>query len=176
MDTTGPPYPGRQSSTEDWSSKESHKEDPLALHNLPTGSASHHERIAPSSPPMAGGGTAKTTSSDLHKTTSDLERARSFLGLHPTAPVIEEHDTAEHSSLWWSKIRITLKEPFAEFFGVFIMVLFGDGSVAQVLLSAGETSAPGGNGYGSYQSISWGWGLGVMLGIYVAGDSGAYLK
>lgn len=44
------------------------------------------------------------------------------------------------------------------------MVLFGDGSVAQVLLSAGEKSAPGMDGYGSYQSINWGWGLGVMLG------------
>jgi aquaglyceroporin related protein len=56
------------------------------------------------------------------------------------------------------------------------MVMFGDGSVAQVLLSTGQTTAPGGNGFGSYQSISWGWGLGVMLGIYVAGDSGAYLN
>lgn len=58
---------------------------------------------------------------------------------------------------------------FAEFFGVFIMILFGNGSVAQVLLSTGETTAPGGNGFGSYQSINWGWGIGVMLGIYVAG-------
>lgn len=56
------------------------------------------------------------------------------------------------------------------------MILFGDGAVAQVLLSTGQTTAPGGNGFGSYQSISWGWGLGVMLGIYVAGDSGAYLN
>jgi aquaglyceroporin related protein, other eukaryote len=32
------------------------------------------------------------------------------------------------------------------------------------------------DGFGSYQSISWGWGLGVMLGVYVAGDSGAYLN
>ena len=56
------------------------------------------------------------------------------------------------------------------------MVMFGDAAVAQVLLSTGEQTAPGGNGFGNYQSINWGWGLGVMLGIYVAGDSGAYLK
>ena len=56
------------------------------------------------------------------------------------------------------------------------MVMFGDAAVAQVLLSAGQTSAPGGNGFGDYQSINWGWALGVMLGIYVAGDSGAFLK
>lgn len=56
------------------------------------------------------------------------------------------------------------------------MVMFGDASVAQVLLSTNQQTAPGGDGYGNYQSINWGWGLGVMLGIYVAGDSGAYLK
>lgn len=55
-----------------------------------------------------------------------------------------------------SRIRFVLREPLAEFFGVFIMVAFGDGSVAQVLLSAGEKAAPGMNGFGAYQSISWG--------------------
>jgi len=55
------------------------------------------------------------------------------------------------------------------------MVAFGNASVAQVLLS-GDTTAPGGTGFGQYQSINWGWGIGVMLGIYVAGDSGAYLN
>lgn len=56
------------------------------------------------------------------------------------------------------------------------MVMFGDGGVAQVLLSQGMSTAPGAMGYGNYQSISWAWGLGVMLGIYVAGDSGAFLN
>ena len=50
----------------------------------------------------------------------------------------------------WSQIRYTLREPFAEFWGVFILVMFGDGSVAQVVLS--------GEAKGNYQSISWGWG------------------
>lgn len=54
------------------------------------------------------------------------------------------------SKLWWSKVRHELREPLSEFFGVFIMILFGDGVVAQVVLSSGEK--------GSYQSISWGWG------------------
>ncbi|PGH10586.1 hypothetical protein AJ79_05409 [Helicocarpus griseus UAMH5409] len=68
----------------------------------------------------------------------------------------------------WCRIRHTLREPFSEFFGVFILVLFGDGSVAQVVLSGGEK--------GDYQSISWGWGLGVMLGVYCSGISGAHLN
>lgn len=70
--------------------------------------------------------------------------------------------------LLWSRIRHSLREPFAEFFGVFILILFGDGVVAQVVLSNGTK--------GDYQSISWGWGLGVMLGVYTAGISGAHLN
>ncbi|KAF2099448.1 aquaporin [Rhizodiscina lignyota] len=115
------------------------------------------------------------------KTSENISGIRSALGLHSNAPIAEEHDLAEHQDLMWSRVKLALREPLAEFFGVFILVLFGDGSVAQVLLSnkAGtstQTTAPGGSGFGAYQSISWGWGLGVMLGIYVAGDSGAYLN
>ncbi|EDN03338.1 hypothetical protein HCAG_01203 [Histoplasma mississippiense (nom. inval.)] len=68
----------------------------------------------------------------------------------------------------WSRIRYKLREPFAEFVGVFILVLFGDGSVAQVILSDRKK--------GDYQSINWGWGLGVMLGVYCSGISGAHLN
>lgn len=70
--------------------------------------------------------------------------------------------------LAWSRIRHYMREPFSEFWGVFILIMFGDGVVAQVVLSQGKK--------GEYQSISWGWGLGVMLGVYVAGISGAHLN
>ncbi|MCJ1255778.1 hypothetical protein MMC24_003595 [Lignoscripta atroalba] len=115
------------------------------------------------------------TSEDEHKL-SQFASIRSRLGLHPNPPVDEEHKVQEHQNLQWSRIRLVLREPFAEFWGTFIMVLFGNGSVAQVLLSTGQATAPGGNGFGDYQSISWGWGIGVMLGVYVAGDSGGYLN
>src|SRR5947209_1914825 len=72
------------------------------------------------------------------------------------APVHEDHQDRIHHQLLWSRIRLTLREPFAEFCGTAIMVFFGNGSVAQVLLSVGNKAAPGGNGYGAYQSISWG--------------------
>lgn len=91
------------------------------------------------------------------RTSSSLTRSRSIIGLHPDAPIDEEHDHGPASELLWSKIRAVLREPFAEFWGVVIMVMFGDGSVAQVLLSTGQATAPGGNGYGSYQSINWGY-------------------
>ena len=51
--------------------------------------------------------------------------------------------------LLWSRGRRYLREPFSEFFGTFILVMFGDGVVAQVVLSDGKK--------GDYQSICWGW-------------------
>jgi hypothetical protein len=82
---------------------------------------------------------------------------RSALGLHEKPPVHEDHEDHIHHQLLWSRIRLTLREPFAEFWGTAIMVFFGNGSVAQVLLSVGNKAAPGANGYGAYQSISWGY-------------------
>ncbi|KAK5715929.1 glycerol channel [Elasticomyces elasticus] len=153
---------GRSDSIASKSSKDDH---PNALGNLPTASASNAAYM------NENGQTTTAT-----KTTSDMKQTRGMLGLHPQAPIDEEHDYAEQQEWWWARTRIALREPFAEFFGTFILVLFGDAAVAQVLLSAGQTSAPGADGYGNYQSINWGWGLGLMLGIYVAGDSGAYLN
>lgn len=56
----------------------------------------------------------------------------------------------EEPYLAWPRFRATMQEAFSEFFGVMIMILFGDGSVAQVTLSD--------NMKGEYQSITWGWG------------------
>ncbi|KAL1622904.1 glycerol channel [Neofusicoccum ribis] len=80
--------------------------------------------------------------------------------------VIVEQDT--RPTLLWSRIRRIHKEAFSEFIGTFILIMFGDGVVAQVVLSGGEK--------GDYQSISWGWGLGVMLGVYCSGYSGGHIN
>jgi aquaglyceroporin related protein len=50
----------------------------------------------------------------------------------------------------WSKVRTYCRDAFSEFLGTMILILFGDGVVAQVVLSKGQK--------GDYQSISWGWG------------------
>ena len=153
-----------QPSPEDWSSKESGaNKDDLAPANTGTTATSGDVR-------------KRTSSLEAPKTSSGLVGVRSKLGLKPEAPIDEEHDESEHSNLWWPKIRVSLKEPFAEFWGTFILVLFGDGGVAQVLLSTDQKYAPGGDGFGNYNNINWAWGIGVMLGIYVAGDSGAFIK
>ena len=65
----------------------------------------------------------------------------------PQTPVEYVHQEPE---LLWCKIRRHLQDPFSEFFGTMVMILFGDGVVAQVVLSGGTR--------GDYQSISWGWG------------------
>src|SRR5919201_1001389 len=63
----------------------------------------------------------------------------------------------------------TVREAAAEFLGTFVLIMFGVGVVAQVVLS-GQTA-------GSYLSINIGWGLGVTMGVYVAaGVSGAHLN
>jgi glycerol uptake facilitator protein len=55
----------------------------------------------------------------------------------------------------------------AEFAGTAILILFGVGVVAQVVAG----------GLGNHDSIAWGWGLGVTLGVYVAArTTGAHLN
>jgi MIP family channel proteins len=61
------------------------------------------------------------------------------------------------------------REVFAEFLGTFVLIVFGVGVVAQVVLS-GEAN-------GTYLSINLAWGLAVMFGCYVAGGvSGAHIN
>jgi len=62
-----------------------------------------------------------------------------------------------------------LRELLAEFFGTFILIVFGIGVVAQVVLSKGAA--------GSTLSINIAWGLAVTMGCYVAaGVTGAHLN
>lgn len=56
---------------------------------------------------------------------STLQTPRAWMGLAPMATVDEELDHAEHNHFFWSKAKIAFKEPFAEFWGTFILVLFG---------------------------------------------------
>jgi glycerol uptake facilitator protein len=63
----------------------------------------------------------------------------------------------------------------AEFIGTLVLILFGDGVVAMVVLFG--TGAPGEIVHGGYTNITLGWGLGVTMGCYIAGRiSGAHLN
>jgi glycerol uptake facilitator protein len=56
----------------------------------------------------------------------------------------------------------------AELLGTFTLIVFGVGVVAQTVLTPFSAGA---------QSIHWAWGLGVVMGIYVAGGiSGAHIN
>ncbi|KAJ6663043.1 hypothetical protein lerEdw1_010864 [Lerista edwardsae] len=70
----------------------------------------------------------------------------------------------------WLRIRNeTVREALAEALATFLLLLFGQGSVAQVVLGRGK--------YGEYLSINLGFGLGVMLGVHAAGGiSGAHMN
>ncbi len=68
-----------------------------------------------------------------------------------------------------------LAELTAEFIGTMILIMFGCGSVAMVLLFGNGT--PGEVVNGGYTNITIAWGLGVTMGIYTAGRiSGAHLN
>jgi len=70
----------------------------------------------------------------------------------------------------------TLGESIGEFFGTMVLILFGDGCVATFALftKLGGASTPFAN---EWIVIILGWGLAVMLGIYVAGAiSGAHIN
>ena len=61
-----------------------------------------------------------------------------------------------------------LGELSAEMLGTFTLIVFGVGVVAQTVLTPFSAGA---------QSIHWAWGLGVVMGIYVAGGiSGAHIN
>ncbi len=63
----------------------------------------------------------------------------------------------------------------AEFIGTLILILFGNGVVAMVVLFG--SGVPGEIVNGGYTNITLGWGLGVTMGVYLAGKiSGAHLN
>ena len=84
--------------------------------------------------------------------------------------------------------KTTLRDMSAEFLGTMVLMLFGLGVNAQVTL--GKVSVPLSQGelgryaekitefqYGDYLSVNFGWGVAVMLAVYVAGGvTGAHIN
>ncbi|KOU10850.1 MULTISPECIES: MIP/aquaporin family protein [Streptomyces] len=66
----------------------------------------------------------------------------------------------------------------AEFLGTFVLILFGVGSVAVAVAGLpGSGRQAVAFGAANWLIISWGWGLAVVFGVYVAGGiSGAHLN
>ncbi len=69
------------------------------------------------------------------------------------------------------------QEFIAEFLGTMVLILFGDGVVAMVVLFGSNPAIPGEVVKGGYTNVVIGWGLAVTFGIYIAGTvSGAHLN
>ncbi|KAM5541380.1 hypothetical protein V8D89_004934 [Ganoderma adspersum] len=64
-------------------------------------------------------------------------------------------------------IRNYIYEPAAEFLGVMILVMFGNGAACQTQLSRNSDVTP--TAYGDYLSVSFGFAVGLALGGWVAG-------
>ena len=69
-------------------------------------------------------------------------------------------------------------EMMAEFFGTFVLILFGCGSVAvSVVGLPGSGRQAVAFGAANWLIIAWGWGFGVVLGVYVcSGISGGHIN
>ncbi|KAJ1933892.1 aquaporin-like protein, partial [Linderina pennispora] len=68
------------------------------------------------------------------------------------------------------KLRRAYREYLAEFFGTFILIMFGDGVVATVTFNTG-------NAQSSYINVTFGWGIGLAMALYCCmGISGGHLN
>jgi glycerol uptake facilitator protein len=86
-----------------------------------------------------------------------------------------ERSQLKHRSEVMNTRPTLVAELIAEFLGTFVLILLGTGVVAMVVLFPSRT--PGELVHGGYTNITLGWGLGVTMGIYVAGKiSGAHLN
>src|SRR5450631_3846781 len=66
-------------------------------------------------------------------------------------------------------------EMAAEFIGTMVLILFGAGVVASVVLFG--TGAPNEVVNGGFTNITFGWGIAVMMGVFVAGKiSGGHIN
>ncbi|KAH8920131.1 aquaporin [Atractiella rhizophila] len=75
----------------------------------------------------------------------------------------------------WGSWRHTMREAFAEYLGTCMLLLFGNGVNMQVFLSTNAGVA--GSQAGSYLSVNFGWGIGVLTGVYVSGGiSGGHIN
>lgn len=79
-----------------------------------------------------------TISHDEHAKHLEIEKAHDAQYSGSDEPYAEHGPGIDHKipqeelvqakpDLWWSRTRHTFREPLSEFFGVFILILFGDG-------------------------------------------------
>ncbi|KAJ8082056.1 hypothetical protein PM082_007902 [Marasmius tenuissimus] len=89
-------------------------------------------------------------------------------------PMIQRQESLVPQNWWW-QYRLWIREAAAEFTGVMLLVIFGSGVNCQVGLSSnsGVSASP----KGDYLSVSFGWAVGLSIGVWVsAGISGGHIN
>lgn len=91
---------------------------------------------------------------------------------------MSEQIPRQQTSAWARLRQNTGGELLAEFLGTAILILFGCGSVAVALVGLpGSGRQSDAFGPANWLIIAWGWGLAVVLAVYVAGGiSGAHIN
>ncbi|KAF8337924.1 aquaporin-like protein [Cantharellus anzutake] len=82
--------------------------------------------------------------------------------------------SAEHPNKLAYYRKRYLRDFSSEFLGTMLLVIFGTGADCQVTLSSSTKVAS--TQKGSYLSISFGWAIGVAVGVWVAGGSGGHIN
>ena len=83
----------------------------------------------------------------------------------------KNQDKAPPSTTMKLKVPNLVRQFGAEFLGTFLLVLFGDGAIAQVVFGSKESDM------GGFLSICFGYGFALMIGILVSGGvSGGHLN
>ncbi|KAF9221598.1 aquaporin [Gyrodon lividus] len=114
--------------------------------------------------------------SNMEKLQSDSLNSHIHHGVPVTNAV--PFDECSHCTQYpnrWSRIRHSLREPFAEFLGTLIFVAFGTGVNCQVFLSQDPNieTVP----RGSFLSVNFGWASGLAFGVLAAGGiSGGHIN
>jgi glycerol uptake facilitator protein len=121
-------------------------------------------RIAPAIPLLPGTGSRVEANRESNRAPALLDCCAA-----------SKHDIALTRSSIMSEKPSLAGELLAEFLGTFVLMLFGIGVVAMVVVF--PSNNPGETIHGGFTNITLGWGLAVTMGIYVAGKvSGAHLN
>ncbi|KAF8964167.1 putative aquaporin 4 [Flammula alnicola] len=118
---------------------------------------------------------ASSEQSDCHSALRARPNSTSKESVTHDEYVVEHESIRQNYPNAWSRYREIFREPFAEFLGVAILIIFGNGVDCQVVLGGNKLVSP--SEKGSYLSINVGWAVGTAMGVWVSGGiSGGHIN